>query len=206
MAKKNNVDYFHGFIDQADCACRAADMLLDVMTNFDSDKIGESMKAIHAIEHEADGVKHTYMTALAKEFITPIEREDIISLCQTLDDIVDSVEDVLIHIYINDIRVMRPDAIEFAKIVRSCCVSVRDLMREFHGFRKIDLSSRVIAINGLEEDGDKLYVTAMRRLHTTDCTPVTIMGWRKIYDYLEACCDNCEHVSDAAESIILKNT
>ena len=35
---------------------------------------------------------------------------------------------------------------------------------------------------------------------------VELMIWREIFDRMEKCCDACEHVANAVESIIMKNT
>ena len=44
---------------------------------------------------------------LAKAFITPIEREDIIELSHCIDNITDKIEDVFLRLYTNNIRKMR---------------------------------------------------------------------------------------------------
>ena len=54
---------------------------------------------------------------LAKAFITPIEREDIILLSQNIDEMTDKIEDVLLRIYCNNVQTIRPDAL---KLVGRC--------------------------------------------------------------------------------------
>lgn len=61
-------------------------------------------------------------------------------------------------------------------------------------------------INALEEEGDRVYMEIMRKLHTEVTDPLEIIAWREIYDYLEKCCDACEHVADVVESVMMKNT
>ena len=51
------------------------------------------------------------MAVLVKAFITPIEREDIILLSQSIDEVTDKIEDVLIRIYINNVQQIRPEAV-----------------------------------------------------------------------------------------------
>ena len=53
---------------------------------------------------------------------------------------------------------------------------------------------------------DRLFIDSMRRLHTEVTDPLEIIAWREIYNFLEKCCDACEHVADAVESVIMKNT
>jgi len=68
------------------------------------------------------------------------------------------------------------------------------------------LHGLIIEINALEEEGDRLFIDSMRKLHTEEEDPIQIIAWREIYSYLEKCCDACEHVADIVESVIMKNT
>ena len=60
----------------------------------------------------ADGKKHDMLDKLAKEFIPPIEREDIVALSQQIDTMTDKVEDVLMRVYMSNVQEIEPDALE----------------------------------------------------------------------------------------------
>jgi uncharacterized protein Yka (UPF0111/DUF47 family) len=80
-------------------------------------------------------------------------------------------------------------------------------MDEFPNFKKSEtLMQHIITLNTLEEEGDRLYMAAMRRLHTQTTDPVEIIAWREVYEFLEKCCDACEHAADVVESVVMKNT
>ena len=64
----------------------------------------------------------------------------------------------------------------------------------------------MVELHTLEGEGDRLFIQAMRRLHTEVSDPLEVIAWREIYIYLEKCCDACEHTANAAERVILKNT
>lgn len=207
MSKKSDRFYFQNFIECVECSCKAAKMLEDNLTNFDGDGLQEKLDRLHEIEHEADKKKHEMMGVLVKEFITPIEREDIILLSQSIDEVTDKIEDVLIRIYINNVKAIRPEAIAFTKVIIRCCQALKEVIEEFADFRKSKtLHGLIVEINALEEEGDRLFIDSMRRLHETVTNPLEIIAWREIYVYLEKCCDACEHVADAVESVIMKNT
>ena len=207
MSKKQDAFYFDNFIACASCACEAAHYLEEAFKNFDPEHLHEKLDGLHQVEHAADGKKHELSNVLARAFITPIEREDIILLSQSLDEVVDKIEDVLLRIYCNNIQVMRPDAIELGAVLIRCCEEVRMLMNEFSDFHHSKkLREHIIHINTMEEQADKLFIAAMRKLHTTCTDPIVIITWREIYIYLEKCADACEHVADAVESIVMKNT
>ena len=207
MAKKNDQLFFENFVDCAACACRAATMLEDVLENFDSRTLPRQVEQMHLIEHEGDTKKHEMMEALMHAFITPIEREDIILLSHDIDEVTDCIEDVLLHLYMNNITFIHPEAVRFSKLLIRCCEVVQLVMKKFQNFKKeTGLRQLIIELNAFEEEGDRLFISAMRKLHTECKDPLEIIAWREIYIYLEKCVDACEHVADVVETVIMKNT
>ena len=137
--------------------------------------------------------------------LPPIDREDIMELSGTIDDVTDSIEDVLLRLYMFRITSLREDAVSFVSIICDCCCALKKLMVEFPEFRKSKaIKDMIIEINHLEENGDKLYTEAMRRLYSESGDAVEILSWTAIYDRLEKCCDKCEDVADVVETVILK--
>ena len=207
MSKKSDSYYFQNFIECVECGCQAAKMREDNLNHFDTGLLQDKLDELHRIEHDADKKKHEMMAVLVKAFITPIEREDIILLSQSIDEVTDKIEDVLIRIYINNVQQIRPEALAFIKVIIRCCEALKEVMEEFADFRKSKtLHGLIIEINALEEEGDRLFIESMRRLHAEVTDPIEIIAWREIYVYLEKCCDACEHVADVVESVIMKNT
>ena len=106
------------------------------------------------------------LNVLARAFITPIEREDILLLSQSIDEITDKIEDVMLRLWCNNIQSIRPDAIELGAVLINCCEELRLLLDEFADFRKSKkLREYIIHINTMEEQADKLFIDSMRRLH-----------------------------------------
>ena len=117
MKKQRTNDYFEGFVSGMESACKAAEYLESVVEHYDPEKLDEQVEEMHKIEHEADLNKHTLMQKLAKEFITPIEREDIILLLQQIDNVTDFIEDVVRKMFMYNAISMRAEALEFATII-----------------------------------------------------------------------------------------
>ena len=182
-------------------------MLEENLNDFHVDTLQAKLDALHEIEHGADQKKHEMMGVLVKAFITPIEREDIILLSQRIDEVTDKIEDVMIRVYINNVQTIRQDAVEFSKVIIRCCETLKKMMEEFADFKKSkEIYQSIVDINALEEEGDRLFIQSMRRLHTEVTDPIEVIAWREIFMYLEKCCDACEHVADAVESVIMKNS
>ncbi|HIW54842.1 MAG TPA: DUF47 family protein [Candidatus Ruthenibacterium merdigallinarum] len=207
MSKKQDAFYFETLMASAQDALEEARLLRAALTDFDPAHLYDSLQKLHEIEHRADEKKHLITDRLAKAFITPIEREDILLLSQTIDEVTDKLEDVLIRVYINNVKLIRPDALTMLDVVIECCEELCALLGDFEDFRHSKtLKERIIRINALEEKSDKMYVDCMRRLHEEGADALHIIAWREIYDYLEKCADACEHVADGVESAVMKNS
>ncbi len=208
MSKKQDAFYFQNFIECAQASCNAARLLKQTLHDFRVEEISDKIEEIHRIEHSADEKKHLIVDKLAKAFIAPIEREDIVALSQNIDTITDKIEDVLIRIYINHITEIQPDAIALMDVVLKCCEEVRNLLEDFADFRHSKtLKDHIIRINALEEEADQLFISGMYNLHApADRDPLHVIAWREIYEYLEKCSDACEHVADLVESVVMKNS
>jgi hypothetical protein len=72
----------------------AADYLLECLRKFDINQINEMLAKMHGFEHGGDTVRHEMNEALAKSFVTPIDREDMAKLSQKLDHVIDCIEEV----------------------------------------------------------------------------------------------------------------
>ncbi len=207
MAKKQDAFYFNTFIAAVDCACQAAAILDETLRNYCPENLPRQMEIIHEVEHTADCKKHELMEVLAKAFITPIEREDIMLLSQNIDNLVDAIEDVLMRLYCNNIQTIRPDTLETSALIVESCAAVKTVMEEFPEFhRSKHLRQHIIAVNALEEKGDQLFIQSIRQLHVTSKDPMEVFCWHELYRYLEHCMDACEHVANVVESVVMKNS
>ena len=207
MANKADLFYFNNFVEAADCACKGAHYLVECLTNYQPDKIAEMVDTMHGFEHAGDGKKHEMSAALARAFVTPIEREDLAQLSYDLDEVTDKIEEVLQKLYMYNIQAVRPNAILFAKKAVETCSFLCDIMAEFENFKRSKkLKGLIRDLNDIEEDCDILYLTFMRELMVSSADVMEKMAWHEIYDCLEACVDACEHVSECVDTVIMKNT
>ena len=207
MAKVPDSYYFNSFVACADDACQAAHLLEAVMEDFHPAEIQQKLDEMHTIEHGADTKMHELQNVLIKAFITPIEQDDIVTLSNNIDDVIDKIEDVLQRIYCNNIQSIRPDALVMANKVIECCEEVRLLVQDLADFKRSKtLRDHVIRINDLEEQGDRLFLASMRALHESSADPIEIIAWREVYYYLECCMDACENVADTVERVVMNKT
>ncbi len=206
MSKKSDMFYFNNLSECAKISLQASEFVLDFLKNYDESKADEKLDALHQIEHSGDKKKHEMLAALVREFITPIERDDLIELAQGIDNVTDAIEDIVIHYNITGHKQVRPDSIEFAELLVKCCETLTKIMEEFKNFKKSKkLPELIVELNGYEEQGDMIYIKAMKNLHTNSNDALDVIAWRDVFNYLERACDACEHVCDVVESVVIGN-
>ena len=205
--RKKDYDYFDFFVDSAAFACQAAAFLQSALKDFDAENLTTLVKDMHKIEHDADSIKHDMLRNLGHEFMTPIEREDIVALAQQLDNVTDAIEDVVQRLYMYDVTVMRSDVDEFTALIDSCAKALLVTVKEFKNFKKSkDIVANIVKVNSIESEGDALYVRCTRTLFSEDVGTKELITWMTLYDCLEKCLDACEDASDIIESVVMKNT
>jgi predicted phosphate transport protein (TIGR00153 family) len=199
--------YFGSFVEMVGHSCEAAHLLREILNNFKPDDLSGRMKEMHDIEHAGDIARHVMTKKLAKEFITPIEREDIMDMSEAIDTVTDKIEDVLIRLYIFNIHEIGDDAKRMAEVIVKCCEALRAALEEFHNFRKSkDLLDKIILVNQLEEEADAIYKEGVRKVYLEHKDPILVHAWYETLQFLEDCCDACEDVADVIESVMMKNS
>lgn len=206
---KNKADrfYFENFVDASDAACTAAEYLVKCIKGYDTAKLPEMLQEMHHYEHAGDTKKHEMSAALAKAFVTPIDREDLALISQSIDEVTDCIEEILQRIYVNQVTTVLPEAITFAEKLVGSCQLMKQMLSEFGNFKKpAKLHEMIVELNHYEEECDKMYLEATVKIRT-HCTDVLeIISWREIYDKMEDCADACEHVGDCVDMVVMKNT
>lgn len=207
MANKADKFYFENFIAAGECSKQAAVCLADYLENYDATEISEYLIRIHEIEHDGDSKRHAMSAALAKAFVTPVDREDLALISNNIDHVTDAIEEVVQHLYVDRIKTILPEAKMFAKKIVECCNLMTEMLCEFENFKKpAKLREMIIELNNKEEECDDLYLKALLAAYDHCKDPLEIIFWREIYEHLERCADACEHVGDVVETVVMKNS
>lgn len=207
MSKRDNYSYFNEFIKITDYIVQSANTLKEIMENYNSEKLNTDIQEVHRLENQADDIVHKMRTYLIKDFLPPIDREDIALISKKLDNIEDGIDETLINIKILDINEIKPEVMELIDILVMCCVAVKEIFKDLNNFKNIELiDEKVIQVNKLEEEGDRAYEKLMTSLYKNEKDPVNLIKWTNIYNCLEETIDTCETIGDCIEDVVMKNS
>jgi len=193
-------DYFRLFSELAANLDAAAQLLVKFMN--DGDRLSIAA-AILEHEHVGDKIVHDIVRRLNKSFITPLDREDIYDLVATADEVLDSIEEAAGLVIIYRVGEITSFARRQAEVIAKATPILRECMDNLEKPKGLD--ERIIAVNSLENDGDRIEREAIASLFEGDTTCTDIIKWKDIYETLESAIDECEHVANVIESIVLKH-
>src|SRR5438270_3908668 len=100
------------------------------------------------LEHEADDVTHEIYTLVDKTFVTPLEQEDILLLASSLDDVVDSAEEVSDKMELYRCKDISDPAKRFGELLSDAGQELAAALDNLEGFK--DLEPHRIEVPRLE--------------------------------------------------------
>ena len=205
--KEPKYNYYDEFIKNADVAVEISIILKEYIENFNVESSQEVEEKVHSLENDADKNLHKMLKFLVKDFLPPIDREDIVLLANKLDDIIDYLDEIVINLDILDVTSLREDFKDFIELINKLSIMLKGMFENFKNIKKYEeIHKMVVGINNIEEEGDKIYEAAIRELFKNESNPVDILRWNTIYNSIENTIDAYESVANTVGEIALKNS
>ena len=161
-------------------------------------------------ERQADKITAEVNRLLHKTFITPIDREQIHSLINAMDDILDLLQDSSETMSLYDIRAMTDEVVRLTELSVRCCERVAHAVTLLPRLSKHDAAEAAIKaceeIDQLESDADRVMRAAMSKLFREQADVRELIKLKAIYEQLESISDRCEDVANLIEGIVLENS
>jgi hypothetical protein len=199
------VEFYDLFEQETSNLVVAAEKLVDLFDNYED--VEAKAKELKELEHRGDVITHEIIQRLHRTFVTPIDREDITLLAQSLDDVMDFIEAAGRTAFLYNIAQPTERAQELARIVARVAYKLNEVMpRLRHRDQFPWILKQCVEINTLENAADDVQHAALAELfevcHLDACE---VIKWREIYEHLESATDRGEDVANVLEGIVLKH-
>ena len=123
-------NFFEMFNQHADRIVEAARAFSGLVQNYNDAHLREKYNQdVDNAERAADRVTHEVNRAIHRTFITPIDREQIHSLINTMDDVADLIQDSAETMALYDVRHMTDEITRLTDLSVRCCERVRDAVK-----------------------------------------------------------------------------
>ena len=206
MKKKTNY-FFEQFVVLSQFCNRAIDALIEGMKPVKDIDVEALKNSVHTIEHASDEQKREIEERLGKEFMTPIDREDIFLLLDAIDDLTDAIDDVSYKMYVHNQTRVPEDGHDMLELARGGVYSVSELLSHLQEVTKKEVIYPLIEkAQYYEEEADHLYEAKVHDIYLKglDRTPdgVIIETFYSSFEYIT---DKCRDIAKEVSIIMYKN-
>ncbi len=209
MPREGN--FFEMFNQHADRIVEAARAFSHLVANYNDPHLREQYnRDVDNAERAADRITHDVNKMLHKTFITPIDREQIHSLINTMDDVADLIQDSAETMALYDVRVMTEEITRLTDLSVRCCERVKDAVYMLARVSDAKVAEAALKtceeIDRLESDADRVMRAAMSKLFREEPDVREVIKLKAIYELLETITDKCEDVANLIEGVVLENS
>ncbi len=204
-------NFFEMFNQHADYIVEAAHAFAKLVDNYGEPQLREQYaRDVDNAERAADRVTHEVNKAVHKTFITPIDREQIHRLINTMDDVADLIQDSAETMSLYDIRAMTDEIVRLTSLSVKSVERMRDAVRLLNKLADAATAEAALKtceeIDKLESDADRVLRSAMSKLFREESDVRELIKLKAIYELLETITDKCEDVANLIEGIVLENS
>ncbi|MBN8750693.1 Uncharacterised protein [Xylophilus ampelinus] len=204
-------NFFEMFNQHAERIVEAARAFEQLVANYNDLHLREQYnRDVDNAERAADRVTHEVNRVLHKTFITPIDREQIHKLINTMDDVADLIQDCAETMALYDVRHMTEEITRLTTLSVKCCDRLKDAVKYLGKITDPAIAEATLKtceeIDRLESDADRVMRSAMSKLFREEPDVREVIKLKAIYELLETITDKCEDVANVIEGIILENS
>jgi uncharacterized protein len=155
-------------------------------------------------EHEADETTHALFRRVNSTFVTPFDREDIYRLGSGLDDVMDTMDEIVDLILLYEVKVLPPELSQQVEVLQRCAELTAAAMPTLQSPQKLE--EYWIEINRLENAGDKNHRRMLAKLFSGEFKTIEVLKLKDIVEALERAIDSFESVAHTIEQIAVKES
>ena len=203
-------NFFDMFNQHAERIVEAAHAFAQLVAHYNEPHLRERYaQEVDNAERAADRVTHEVNKAVHKTFITPIDREQIHSLINTMDDVADLIQDSAETMSLYDVRSITDEIARLTDLSVKAVERMRDAVRLLNKLADAATAEAALKtceeIDKIESDADRVLRSAMSKLFREEPDVRELIKMRAIYELLEAVTDRCEDVANIIEGIVIEN-
>lgn len=198
-----NTEFFELLRAQARHIHASSDLLLANTSGADglSDKV---VLVIAESERSCDAIARLVLDRLRQTFITPIDPEDLQTLCRRLDLVMDGIEQAAYCLLRYRIQPIPAPVSALLECLLAATAEIAGAMGALEDLAAVERHCR--EIGAAESRADAIVREAILELLDNEPDPVRIIKLKQIYGVLEVSVDACEDVADALRHVLVKNS
>ncbi len=186
----------------------SAQLLTDMISQDDArHRQEETYDRIKCLESECDAISLDVFDSLNASVFSPLSKQDMHALCETLDDVIDNINASAKRMMLYNPRTMGNQTMHMAEIVIECAKLIEKIFSDLSVLhrdtdRALEICNR---IHELEHEGDDVYGGFVQELFDSDTEALEVIKIKEIMSSLESATDCANKVGKTLKTIIVKH-
>ncbi len=207
-------EHFYDFLEkQAHAALAGAKAIAKFADNGTSAE--EARAAVQKCEHEGDKIVHDMEEALAKTFVTPIDREDLHKLSSELDNVLDLTNGAIRACVMLGVDKPTDAMKDLIHLIVKCTEKIDVIIPKLRKNEYTGIVDASRELRKLEKEADTVYRTAISELFrdaegggpfragANDAR--VLIREKTVLEDLENAIDACDSIADTLTNLAIKN-
>ena len=198
-------DHFYDFLEkQARVAHEGAKALAKFTANGHTAE--EARAAVQKWEHEGDAIVHAMEEALAKTFVTPIDREDLQRLSSELDTVLDLTNGAIRACTMLGVEEATEPMKQLVTILVECTHRIDVVIPKLRRHQYHDIVNCTRELRKIEKEADTVYREAISSLFKDSSVDAKkLIREKTVLEDLENAVDQCDSIGDILANLAIKN-
>ena len=163
-----------------------------------------SQDDVKELEHEGDRIVVETLHCIHAQFVTPYDREDLVTLAFAVDEVPDKIENAAELLGLYGVESPTKQSLELCALLVRATEELSSLLGRLRGLR--GSAEEIRTIKAIEDEADDVARAARASLFKDDrIDPVIVIRWKDIYEALEDAVDACETAAHRVGNILVKN-
>ncbi len=177
------------------------------LSKFGASPAAEITDSVQKLEHQADDVVRRMEDALARTFVTPLDREDLHKLCGQLDDIIDLTNLTARSFALYHIEKPTKAMTEIMVKLVDATTILRDEVPRLRKHEYTKLLEATREVRRVEKEADTIYRAAISQLFSQEVHQDfrDLLKQKEALDHLENAVDYCDNVADLLSNLAVKH-
>ena len=187
---------------QAEIAHEAAQVLASSRTA----DVKDVRNQVQELEHDGDKIVHEVEEALARTFVTPIDREDLQRLSSELDTVLDLTNGAARACDLFGVTKPTPPMLALMGVLVECTTVLVSALPKLRAHQYTALIEDTRTLRKLEKDGDAIFREAISVLFKDPAIDAKVLLREKaVLEDLENAVDHCDQVAGTLAQLAVKH-
>lgn len=197
-------DHFFGYLENQGALCHEAAL---AFAQFKYGQTAEQVRdSVQSVEHRADNFVRQMEDALARTFVTPLDREDLHKLASELDDVVDITNLAARACAVYGVERPTEAMMKLMDVLVAATELLKEAVPKLRGHAYAEIIEIARKIRGLEKEADTIFRAAISGLFKApNMEAREFLKQKEVLEDIERAVDHCDNVADLLSNLSVKH-